>query len=336
MARRPPDDRDTVVEARRTRLGVGGESTRPTADLVGQVVGGYLIDQELGAGGMGTVYRGSHIDTHRVVAIKALHPHLMDEPALVERFRREARLAARLAHEHIAGVIELVQHDDGRLLIAFEYVDGEPLSSIMTMPLPPERALTLIRQLLLGLEHAHAAGLVHRDLKPENVLVEWRAGGDHARIVDFGIAILGDPEAGGERLTASGQLVGTPLYMAPEQALGDSIDHRADLFSLGVMVYEMFAGVMPFEGKPLDILTANLKKDPPPFARRVPGLIVDPLHEALCTRLMARDLRKRFSSARHALDVLDLIERDPDTAALMLGRMDVARALAVVSLPGVR
>lgn len=335
MARRePPDDRDTLIDARRTRLGVGGGKARPASDLVGQVVGGYLVDQELGAGAMGAVFRGSHIDTHRVVAIKALHPHLVHEPSVVARFRREAQLAARLSHVHIAGVIELVAHEDGRQLLVLEFVEGEPLSAIMTMPLPPERTFALTRQLLAALDHAHGAGLVHRDLKPDNVLVEWRDGRDHARIVDFGIAILKDPgEASGERLTATGQMVGTPIYMAPEQAVGDPIDHRADLFSLGVMLYEMLAGVLPFEGKALEILAASLKRDPPPFAVRVPGLIVEPLHEAFVRKLMARDLTRRFASARQALDVLDLVERDPAEAALALGIMDVARALAVVSLP---
>ena len=334
--REPPDGSDTIVEAKRTRLGVGATG-EPAADLVGKVVCGYLVEERLGAGAMGAVYRASHLDTNRVVALKALHRHLVHEKALVERFRREAKLGARLAHPYLGGVIELVEADDGQYLIVLEYVDGEPLSSIMTMPLPPERVLAIVKQLLRGLEYAHGAGLVHRDLKPDNVLVEWRNGRDHARIVDFGIAMLRDAgEAGDgslERLTATGQMIGTPLYMSPEQAKGDPIDHRADLYSLGVMTYEMLSGVLPFQGKPLAMLSASLKRDPPPMSERVPGLIVDPLHEAFCRKLMARDLDRRFGSARHALDVLALIETDPQAAGPALGIMDVGRALAVVSLP---
>ena len=328
------DDRDTLVDAKKTRLGVGGTKGKPEVGLVGTVVGGYLIEEELGAGAMGAVYRASHIDTNRIFALKALHAHLVGDASIVERFRREAKLAARLGHPHIGSVIELVKVEDGRYLIVLEFVEGEPLSAIMTMPLPPERVTLLVGQLLRGLEHAHAMGLVHRDLKPDNVLVEWRNGRDHARVVDFGIAILRDAgDESLERLTATGQIIGTPLYMSPEQAKGEAIDHRADLYSLGVMVYEMIAGVLPFQGRPLDILAASLKRDPPAIAERVPGLIPDPLLELFCRKLMARDLARRFSSARHALDVLKLIETDPDAARISLGIMDVQRALAVVSLP---
>ena len=332
---RDPDGRDTLVD-RRTKLGVGTSKEMPAVDLVGQVVGGYLVGEQLGKGAMGAVFRGSHIDTHRVVALKVLHPHLVSEKSVVARFRREAKLAARLAHPYIGSVVELVKAEDGRQVIVLEYVEGEPLSSIMTMPLPPERVTLLVRQLLLGLEYAHAQGLVHRDLKPDNVLVEWRNGRDHARIVDFGIAILRDGGEGEsqERLTATGQMIGTPLYMSPEQARGEAIDERSDLFSLGIMVYEMLAGVLPFEGRALDILSASLTRDPPPMEQRVPGLLVEPLLELYCKKLMARDLKKRFASARHALETLDLIAHGDHAAArIALGIMDVERALAVVSLP---
>jgi len=333
--RDPPDDRDTLLDAKKTRLGVGGAKEQPAADLLGKIIGGYLIEEELGSGAMGAVYRASHIDTNRVVALKALHAHHLNEASIVERFRREAKLASRLGHPHIGSVIELVQADDGRYLIVLEFVEGEPLSGIMTMPLEAERVRNLVGQLLRGLEHAHAAGLVHRDLKPDNVLVEWRNGRDHARIVDFGIAILRDAgEESLERLTATGQMIGTPLYMSPEQAKGEPIDHRADLYSLGVMMYEMLSGVLPFEGRPLEILAASLKRDPLPIAQRVPGLILaEPLLELFCRKLMARDLARRFSSARHALDVLKLVATDPALAGPALGIMDVEKALAVVSLP---
>lgn len=333
--REPPDDRDTLVDARRTRLGIGGGKEPPAADLTGTMVGGYLVGEHIGSGAMGVVYRGSHIDTNRVVALKAVHAHLLDEPALVERLRREAALVTRLGHPHIGGVIELARADDGRYVLVLELVDGEPLSSIMTMPLDAERVISLVGQLLRGLEHAHAQGLIHRDLKPDNVLVEWRNGRDHARIIDFGIAILRDPDDGSlERLTQTGQMIGTPLYMAPEQAKGEPIDHRADLYSLGVIMYEMLSGVLPFDGRPLDVLAAALKRDPPPISARVPHLILaEPLLERFCQKLMARDLSRRFSSARHALDVLRLVQTDREAARPALGIMDVERALAVVSLP---
>ena len=303
-------------------------------DLAGSVVGGYVIEAQIGAGAMGAVYRASHLDTNRVVALKSLHEHHLHEPTTVERFRREARLAARLGHPNIGGVFELVETDDGRFFIAFELIEGEPLSAIMTMPLPRERLMLLAAQVLRGLEHAHAMGLVHRDLKPDNVLVEWRNARDHARIVDFGIAIAREGSDDSiERLTETGHVLGTLLYMAPEQALGDPVDARADLYSLGVMVYEMIAGVPPFEGARLDLLGSKLKCDPPPFAERVPSLIVDPLLERFCHKLLARELDRRFQTAREALNVLKLIETEPAAAGVALGIMDVEKALAVVSLP---
>ena len=325
-----------MVDAKKTRLGVGGKTRvehRENLDLIGTVVAGYLIDEEIGSGAMGTVFRAKHIDTNRVVALKAMHTHHLDDPKTVERFRREARIAARLGHPNIGGVIELVQDDKDRYLIAMELVEGEPLSSIMTMPLPPERVMLITGQLLRALEHAHAMGLIHRDLKPDNVLVEWRNNRDHARIVDFGIAIAREgSEDSVERLTDKGHIVGTPVYMAPEQAKGEVVDQRADLYSLGVMVYEMVAGVVPFEGRPIEVLAAKLKRAPLSFADRVPNLIVDPLLERFCRKLLERDPAKRFESARHALHVLKLLETDPANAGPALGIMDVEKALAVVSL----
>ena len=331
----PPDGSDTIVDAMRTRLGVGEPvAGSPLESLVGQIVNGYFIEAELGAGAMGAVYRASHVETNRVVAIKALHPRHVDNPKVVERFRREAKLAARLVHPNIAGVIDFGKSlDDGRHLIVLELAEGESLTAIMTMPLPPERVTELTSQLLRGLEHAHGAGLIHRDLKPDNVMVAWADGREHVRIVDFGIAVLRDRDDTSDKLTATGQVIGTPLYMSPEQAKGERFDHRTDLFALGVIVYEMLSGELPFKGRPLDIAIANINQDPPPMADRVPGLLVEPLLETFCRKLMARKLADRFASAREALDVLGLIAGDPAAAGAAMGIMDVETAFATIGLP---
>lgn len=335
MTSRPPGERDTVVDAKRTRLGIGATQCEPAAEevLLGTVIGGYLVESHIGAGAMGVVYRAQHVDTNRVVALKVLHPEYASDSIAVERFRREARLAARLGHPHIGAVVELVEVD-GRCLIALEFVEGEPLTSLMTAPLPADRVRLIVGQLLRGLEHAHAMELIHRDLKPDNVLVEWRNQRDHARIVDFGIAIVREGgEEAADRLTASGQVVGTPMYMAPEQAKGETIDHRADLYSLGMIMYEMLAGVPPFDGRPIEILHARLKREPPTFAERVAHLRVDPLLERFCRKLVARKPDDRFATARHALSVLGLLETDRAAAGAALGIMDVERALATIALP---
>ena len=334
MTRRPPDDKDTLIDAKRTRLGIGSRTEAAArANLVGQVVGGYLVGEEIGAGAMGVVYRASHLDTNRVVALKILHDEHLSQPTAVERFKREARLAARLGHPHIGAVIELVEVS-GRCLIAYEFVEGAPLTDIMTAPLPADRAMLIVAQILRGLEHAHAMELVHRDLKPDNVLVERRNNRDHARIIDFGIAIVSEGSDDSiQRLTATGQVVGTPLYMAPEQARGDVVDQRADLYALGIIAYEMIAGVPPFDGRPMEILAAKLKREPPPIPQRAPSVIVDPLLEQFIRKLMARKPGDRFVTARQALFVLKLIQTEPAAAGPFLGVMDVAKALAVVSLP---
>ena len=341
VARRDDPDRDTLVDARKTQLGVGTTAKPKRTEeeraldlaLVGTMLGPYLVDSELGGGAMGVVYRATHIDTNRIVALKVMRPQLLEDPTTVARFRRESRIASRLGHPHVGGVIELVE-SDGRYAMALDFVDGEPLSAIMTMPLPEERVTRIVGQLLRGLEHAHAMGLVHRDLKPDNVLVEWRNSRDHARIIDFGIAIakFGSDDSV-ERITEAGLIVGTPMYMAPEQARGEPVDHRADLYSLGMIMFEMMSGVVAYEGKALDVLTAKLRREIPAIADRVPSLIVDPLLERFCRKLAARDRDKRFSSARHALMVLDMLAADRASAGAALGVMDVEKALAVVSLP---
>jgi eukaryotic-like serine/threonine-protein kinase len=328
------DERDTLVEPKKTRVGTGAPSAPSTRDpsrLIGHVLAGYLVEEHLGSGAMGAVYRAKHLDTHRVVALKVLHDDYRDRPKAVARFRREATMASRLGHPHIATVVEMIE--DHELGIAFDLVDGEPLTQLLTMPMPPERVLTIIGQLLRALEHAHAMSVIHRDLKPDNILVEWRNERDHARIVDFGVATLSGPDADLERITGTGEVLGTPLYMSPEQARGDTVDHRADLYALGMIMYEMLAGSIPFYGRAIEVLDAKLKRDPPPFSVHVPDVLIDPLHERFCRKFLARRPDERFQTARQALDVLKLLQQDPAAAGPALGVMDVAKALAVVSLP---
>jgi serine/threonine-protein kinase len=317
------------MDSKRTKLGFGDVSKRRTAppnELVGHtILDRYKVEAELGAGAMGVVYRGRHIRLDRSVAIKVMHDHLVHERTLVERFRREAQTAGRLHHANVISVIDVGELPDKRQVLVMELAVGESLDDLMAEPLPRERMLRIIAQLLRGLDHAHAAGLVHRDLKPANVIVE---AGDVARIVDFGIAVLQEYETeGGERLTASGMIVGTPLYMAPEQAKGELIDARADLYSLGVILFELLANRPPFEGSAMEVALEKINRDVPPIED------AEPLLDRFMRKLTARDREKRFASAHDALSVLELIETDPATAATALGIMDVAKALATISLP---
>ena len=301
----------------------------------------YRIEAVIGSGAMGTVYRARHIHVGREVAIKVLHDHLVRDPVMVQRFDREAAIAARLSHRNLVGVLDVGTTATGGKLMVLELARGETLGATAAREtLSRERVVRILEQLLHGLEHAHAAGLVHRDLKPDNVIVERDdKGAEHARIVDFGIAVLRDgpvDDAAALRLTACGTLLGTPAYMAPEQAQSDALDPRTDLFALGVIAYELLAGVRPFEGSALEVVLANTNQDPPAIAERAPGRTIDPLLEAFARRLMARTLRDRFASARAALDALALIERDRAAAARVLGETSPTLEMPSVAVPRVR
>lgn len=322
----------------RTKIGVGDVKQPERPELVGKIVlDRYRVQAVLGKGAMGTVYRGSDQKLARSVAIKVLHAHLVHDPKMLARFRREAHLAARLQHPNLITVLDIGETEDGQHVMVLELAKGPTLADVIgKKPLDRARTLAITRQLLAGLAHAHHAGLIHRDLKPANVMIETgRDAEDVARIVDFGIAILRDPDdsVAGGKLTSTGQVLGTPLYMAPEQAKGDPFDHRIDLFALGVIVYEMLSGTWPFVGSAIEITLANISQDPPPIAKRAPGVTVDPLLERFARKLMARRLDHRFATADEALVMLDLLQSDPESAALALGIMNVQRALDVVALP---
>jgi serine/threonine-protein kinase len=328
------DDQKPKRRAARTKLGVM-DARRVGQDLVGKIVlDRYLVGTELGSGAMGTVYRGRHVKLGRSVAIKVLHDDHVHDRTMLARFRREAEAAARLHHPNVSGVLDVGETPEGHQLMVMDLVEGASLGDHMAAGLSRDRIINFVRQILAGLDHAHGAGLVHRDLKPDNVIVEQdHHGKEVPRIVDFGIAALRTDEAAADgRLTETGTLLGTPLYMAPEQAKGEQVDHRADLFALGVILFEMLSGTTPFAGSAMEIVIANMNEDVPAIAHRAPHASADPVLELFMRRLAARDPARRFASAHDALAMLDLIERDPADAALRLGRIDVARALAVISL----
>ena len=310
----------------RRKAGAGGgepATARPSRDtIVGQVaLDRYLIEATLGSGGMGTVYRARHVAIGRQVAIKILHDHLVSDPAMVERFEREAALVGKLDHKNVVTVLDIGETPSHQKMMVLELVRGETLAELIARegPLDRARVIAIVRQLLEGLEHAHAAGLIHRDLKPENVIIEHDDhGAEMPKIVDFGIAVLREDFFSDRRLTATGIVLGTPEFMAPEQAKGAELDARCDLFALGMIMYVMLAGQLPFDGTGIEVAIANLSKNPPPIATRSPGVVVDPVLEASARRMMARRLGARIPSARRALLLLDLVERDPVAAAKLL------------------
>ena len=302
------------------------------------VLGRYRIDEPLGKGAMGSVYRGFDLERERAVAIKIMRDDIVHDRRMLERFKREAKIAAKMRHPNLMRVLDAGETRDQRPVMILELARGKTLSALLDISPAPRRVVHLVREILLGLEHAHGAGLIHRDLKPDNIMVELAEDGTEIlRIVDFGIAILRGDDGGvdGGRLTETGQVVGTPLYMAPEQAKAEPYDHRVDLFALGVIMYQMLAGTVPFEGKTaVEVQLAYISRDPPPIATFVAD--VDPLLEAFARKLMARNLAERFVSATEALHVLSLVETDPRYAMLRMGVSDPGTAAALIGLPDPR
>ena len=210
----------------------------------------YKILDRIGAGGMGEVYRARDTRLGRTVAIKVLPAAVADDPDRRERFLREARAAAALSHPNIAALYE-VGEDDGHLFLVFEFVPGEPLSKIIAgRPLNPRRAIQFAAQVADALADAHAAGIVHRDIKPDNIIVTPKG---NAKVLDFGLAVWTAGGAAREQAattldTGVGSALGTLAYMSPEQARGEALDQRTDIFSLGVVLFEMLTGSRPFMG----------------------------------------------------------------------------------------
>jgi serine/threonine protein kinase len=281
---------------------------------VGSVLGGrYRIERVLGAGGMGIVYRGEHVHMHKPVAIKVLHKHMTAMTEIVARFEREAVAAGRIQHPHVAAATDFGKLDDGAFYLALEYVEGRSLGSLIAEgALPVVRALLIARQIAEGLDAAHAAGIVHRDLKPENVQLVSRDGyDDWVKILDFGIAKvhLGD-SAGHQPLTQLGTVFGTPEYMSPEQAQGHTVDARSDLYGLGVMLFEMLSGKIPFDAADVVVLiTRHVTQPPPPLPASIPGSV-----QRLVEDLLAKKPEDRVKSAAELVRRIERLLEDPGIA----------------------
>ncbi len=284
--------------------------------LVGQVVAGrYRVEALLDEGAMGRVYLAEQVSMKKRVALKVLKPELTRVPEVMARFEREAMAAAHIVHPNIATAIDSGRLEDKAVYLALEYVEGRTLrSEIERGPMPIGRVLGIVRQVAEALGAAHALEIVHRDLKPDNVMLVERDGhADFVKVLDFGVAKVPlkiaesrplEPQDGA-LITAAGVVFGTPDYMAPEQALGQPVDHRADLYSLGVMFYEMLGGTRPFVNEnDVGILGQQLSGEVPPLAR-TSGVAVPAKIEALVTTLLANESRRRVQSAAELVARID-------------------------------
>ena len=276
------------------------------------IFGRYRIEGRLGEGAMAEVFRAHDPDIGRTVAIKLLKAQHATDPVVVARFTREARAAGALNHANIATIYD-VGEVDGTAYIAMELVEGRPLDEVLHASgrMPYERVLVLARQLADALGYAHRAGIIHRDVKPSNILVA--PDGSSAKLLDFGVARVGDSDPAALARTQVGQMIGTPRYMSPEQALGLPVDHRSDLFSLGVVLYEMVTGKIAFPGTALATLAIQIAQEKvapiDDSATDCPAGL-----RAIIDRLLAKKPDQRFADGAALVAALDrelATEREP-------------------------
>jgi serine/threonine-protein kinase len=285
--------------------------------LVGEVLSDrYRIESLLGEGGMGAVYLAQHVLMRKRVAIKVLHPEMTGMPEIVARFEREAMAAAHIEHPNVAAATDFGKLQDGACFLVLEYVEGRNLRDVIADgTLPVALALHIAGQIASALGRANALGIVHRDLKPENVMLVERDGDKHfVKVLDFGVAKVPVGEialrlgeaAPGTALTQLGMVYGTPEYMAPEQALGQEVDARADLYALGVILFEMLTGVRPFEApSKVTLLGMKVTSDPPSLRSKNPDVRVPESVESLVTKLLQKEASARFQQARDVVEAID-------------------------------
>jgi len=239
--------------------------------------GQFLIEQKIGSGGMGAVYRASQPAMNRQVAVKILHPKLTNRKDLASRFRREARAMSHLTHPNTVKVFLYGELEDGSLYIVMEYLEGKNLNQVVRRegPLPVERAIPVLVQVCGALQEAHTQGIIHRDLKPENIFLSTNGGiKDYAKVLDFGLAKVTERELrpGSIMLTQEGMVFGTPEFMSPEQAQGKKLDARSDLYSVATILYEVLTGKLPYDAKtPMEYIQLHVTKPPIHLDERVPG-----------------------------------------------------------------
>ncbi len=315
-----PNDGDTRFCA---HCGASTDDARPDP-LIGRTVGGaYLLQELIGVGGMGRVYRAEQNMLGRTVAVKVIHPHLLGDDQTVARFYNEARAASRLNHPNSVSIIDFGRTEDGILYLVMEHLAGKDMAHILAEegPLPFVRICRILRHVISALGEAHALGVVHRDLKPENIIVRRvRRGAEQIKVVDFGLAHIVGP--GGTSITTPGLVCGTPDYMAPEQGKGEEVDGRGDLYAVGVVLFEMLTDRLPFEADtPTKVVFKHIHEpvpDPREVAphRAVPDDLAD-----ICLKALQKKASARFQSADEFYEALRVVEE----------RLEQARSAAVTA-----
>ncbi len=307
------------------RDGMALRSAIQSTDLLGAVIADrYHILKKLGEGGMGTVYLAEHVKMGRKSALKVMNPGMNTDADAIARFNREASNASRLSHPNICGIYDFGETTDGIIYLAMEFIEGSSLSALIEQSgqLPAHRAASIVHQTADALQVAHDAGIVHRDLKPDNIMVaKNRDGSDLVKVVDFGIAKASSSDA--QNVTKTGMVVGTPEYMSPEQLVGDKLDGRSDIYSLGLVAFNCLTGMLPFAADSAqEAMIMRLTDTPRSLANVIPAVPWPPSLQGTLDKALALDIKDRYSSAavfgrEFAAAIADM----PTTQAVEAGTM---------------
>jgi tRNA A-37 threonylcarbamoyl transferase component Bud32 len=317
-------------------------------DLAGTVLADrYRILKKLGEGGMGSVYLAEHTTINKRLAIKVLSPEYSHKQDLVDRFLQEARAASMIEQENVVEITDFGSTPGGSVFFAMEFLNGEDLSSTIKRegPLPWPRARVIMLQVCAALSAAHAAGIIHRDMKPENCYrIRRGTNDDFIKVLDFGIAkVQSDEGDGGKGLTRTGMIFGTPEYMSPEQAKGEKVDHRVDIYASGIILYELLTGRVPFTADTfMGILTKHMFEAPPAPSTMVPNCAVPADVEAIILKALQKDREYRFQSMAELATAIEAVGtgampvevRREDVGAPRSGQIRFAGNSTAIALDG--
>lgn len=293
--------------------------------MIGKTIAGrYEILQKLGEGGMGVVYKAMQTSVERIVALKILHPHMTGNEEALKRFQREAKTTSKLRQANAIHIYDFGVEGSLSFLV-MEYIEGESLDDVIrksgALELP--RVANIVRQVCYALAEAHDLGIVHRDLKPSNIyLSRKRDGSEEVKVLDFGIAKVLGEQQGMTRLTQTGMIIGTPQYMSPEQVEGLPLDHRSDVYSLGIIMYELLTGETPFQADtPFQLLMKHVKEKPVPPRKFRPNIAIPEAVEKIVLKALEKDPAKRFQSISELQQSLEAAAGAPQTKTAKTGRL---------------